>query len=186
VVGSLSSDTDKITGVTYAGTAMSRLIGIQDNNLTRWHYIYGLLAPSTGANNVVVSASNTFVGGGSASYTGVNQSGLPDATATDVTGTSVNDFNVNITTVADNCWVFSSCGRNITTGGSMTFRVALSHVSSVVELVDTNGVLTPAGTKTLTFHQPDTNQHSALLVSFAPAASSTPTPNFLSLTGVGS
>jgi RHS repeat-associated protein len=75
---------DKVTGVTYNGTALTDL-GYYVSSATNGTAIktyYGY-APSLGANNVVVSASASCVRFATVTtYTGAKQSGMPDASGT--------------------------------------------------------------------------------------------------------
>lgn len=109
---------DVVTGVTYNGVAMSQLVKQKASvAFGEFIYIYGLLAPATGANNIVVSRSGASnVSLQAISYTGVKQSGLPDATkpTTSAVGTTVTG---TITTVADNA-IVSAYGY--TTSGTPT------------------------------------------------------------------
>ena len=100
------STNDIITGVTYNSVAMTRVDALPATTSgNRWFYLYYLVGPATGANNVVVSASSSiFISAVSASYTGAQQSGVPDSSNKGgaTTGTSLS---ISTTTVADNCWV---------------------------------------------------------------------------------
>jgi len=75
-------------GVTYNGVAMTQLVTRTDPNTVQLA-LYGLVAPATGAHNLVLSVSSTsaqiFVYG--ASYTGVHQT-TPLGTAISGAGTS--------------------------------------------------------------------------------------------------
>ena len=64
---------DTVTGVTYAGTAMTYFT--KYNNGSRYAYIYYLANPALGANNVVISASAGNLGGSAfaSTYFNVNK-----------------------------------------------------------------------------------------------------------------
>lgn len=63
-----------VTGITYNGVAMTQLVVIQNTPDCKVE-IWGLAAPATGANNVVVTLSGLeAVGSGAISFTGVDQS----------------------------------------------------------------------------------------------------------------
>ena len=80
----VNSTTDHITGVTYAGSAMTRQSTVSTGNVGRI-YIYTLLAPASGANNVVVSSASTTFSAGAVSFTGVGAvSGVASAVANTV------------------------------------------------------------------------------------------------------
>lgn len=129
-VGLFASTSDQITGVTYAGVAMTQ-IGKTHAGTDRWVYLYYLLAPTTGANNVVASfsASQDAIQGMAVSYTGAFQSGQPDAS---VTGTGGSYVSPTVTVVASGCWIVAVTRNNSgtpsagTTGTAMTAR----HTSS--------------------------------------------------------
>jgi hypothetical protein len=74
VVGMDLAAADSVTGVTYNGVPMTQL-GFLDYFIG-YEYLYGLVGPATGTNNVVVSTSTdqANVKGSAVSYTGVNQS----------------------------------------------------------------------------------------------------------------
>ena len=84
IVASSSNGGDHITGVTYNAVAMTQVakLAVGANYL----YLHYLIAPATGANNVVVSSGSSVVlVSCAASYTGVLQSGFPDSSATTTT-----------------------------------------------------------------------------------------------------
>src|SRR6266550_1285190 len=63
--------TDNITGVTYAGVSMT-LINKRIPSTGRCSYLFYLLNPASGANNIVVTnSSNEFIIPQAADYTGV-------------------------------------------------------------------------------------------------------------------
>src|SRR5438067_591060 len=68
---------ETVTGVTYNSVAMTQ-INLQDLNGSTFRntYLFYLIAPATGANNIVVSASGGTgnIYAAAASYTGVDQS----------------------------------------------------------------------------------------------------------------
>ena len=188
-VGVVSNDTvtDDVTGVTYGGVSMTRLIAITTTNSgLRATYIYYLLNPASGANNVVISVSaSTYIDGVAVSYTGVKQSGMPDAsTSTDGSGSGTWELSVSLASVADNCWhaIFVSDnngGENAGTGTTVRIDRNISIWG------DSNSAKTPAGSVTLAGTSSGTRQR-GLMISFAPAAASSNSnfPNLLTL-GVG-
>lgn len=82
--GVFTSGASNITGVTYAGTAMTMIGGYDGSGgsgYNRYTYQFYLLAPATGANNVVVSSSPAgFIDCNTESYSGVKQTGNPTQT----------------------------------------------------------------------------------------------------------
>jgi len=83
----IGSASDVVTGVTYATVAMTRVNRVAAD-ADEYMSLYYLIAPATGANNIVISTSSSvFIGTAATSYTGAEQSGVPDSQATN-TGTS--------------------------------------------------------------------------------------------------
>jgi hypothetical protein len=97
----------QVTGVTYSGVAMTKVVELDgtattnDRAITMWR----LVAPATGANNVVVTSSvSNNLRFASSSYTGVDQATPENGTDTSV-GTAVATISTDITTTAENCWM---------------------------------------------------------------------------------
>lgn len=166
-----------ITGVTYNGVAMSQMALKNGTGIGGTNYIYGMVGPATGTNNVVVTRSGTTgrITSGSVSYNGVSQSGLPDATNTN----NANDA-ITVTTVANNAAAVllgdssnggMTNGTNTTTldnsfgGGQWAFYESVTLTIS------------PAGAYSMTAASGG-GTRSRLVVSFAPALS-TVNANFL-------
>lgn len=150
-VGAAQASATATLTATYNGVSMTA-IDLQNNvgGTTRSRLFY-LLNPATGANNIVVSSdvnADLYVAG--CSYTGVNQSGQPDASNKNSDNSS--PYRVSVTSVADNCWMIMWLGdanhsAAITAEAGTTVRT--SSFSSISALCDSGGVITPAGSKTL-------------------------------------
>lgn len=151
--------------VTYAGVSMTSVSNTSSTDGQSTHLFY-LLAPTTGANNVIIhcSSGNTPMGGTAASYTGVKQSGVPDASNTQsVSSTSAT---ATLTTVADNCWaVMGVVAANAVTASTGSNLVVKTN--NTLAIFDTNGVLTPPGSKSMSVTNNNPNI-GAIMVSFAP------------------
>ena len=162
---------DPVTGVTYAGVSMARLGYINQANPGYKVYIYGLAAPTTGANDIVITATGAGeLGGAGASYTGVSQTGLPDAsnTASAGSGTSLAIAN---TSVADNCWTVMFAlnqWANFSAGASTTLRTSGANLA----FFDSNAAKTPAGSVTLTGTWGGSAANAGVIVSIAPFVAS--------------
>lgn len=84
---------------------MTRIAVANTPDGSRYSYLYYLIAPATGANNVVVSASGSYgIFCISSSYTGALQSGQPDSSGT-LASDSTTSLAVATTVVASNCWL---------------------------------------------------------------------------------
>ena len=102
-VGTSGYDTtpDTITGVTYNAAPMTVVPSSSATNGGHTVAIYGLVAPATGTNTVVVSANGTMtdLGAGAVSFTGAHQT-TPFGTANTATGSSTTP-SVNVSSAAD-------------------------------------------------------------------------------------
>lgn len=166
---------DDVTGVTYDGVAMTRLVALDGNGDGRflYSYLYGLANPTPGTHNVVISLTGSTGSRAysiTASYAGVRQTGQPDATAS-ITASIGNPVSTTLTTVADNSWIVASAADNnppYTGSGVLTTRGGGTNASS---LLDSNGALTPAGAKTISITA--TGRNSLVGISLAPADATT-------------
>jgi hypothetical protein len=179
-LGDASNGNDDITAVTYAGVSLTLAAKIPAGSFTttqqRLQYIYFLLNPASGANNVFISSTNNhYLVAGCADYSGVAQSGQPDKTTTLVSA-STTTITTTLTTVANNCWTVlmtQQFPNDPTAGAGSTVRVSGAAFSDWT-ILDSNGPITPAGSTSMT-----ANFTSAIfeicgvMVSFSPAASGT-------------
>ena len=165
------------TGVTYNSVALTLIrsdarSGSAGPDTYYWRTtIYYLVAPATGSNTVSVTLSGTTDNavGGVVSYTGVAQSGQPDANnganGSDTTPT------VNVTTIADNCWVFDAVVTISNLTCNNTVRWNLVYWGGA----DTNAPKTPAGSQTMSWTTTASNTWAISAASFAPVSVSVPT-----------
>lgn len=107
-----SLPTGKVDSVTYNGVGMTEIIA----GGVAYEYIYTqlwyLIAPAIGSHAIVVNVGTPGVSpvtGESCSYTGVLQSGIPDASGTN-SSDSATTLTKAITTVAQGCWIVVSGG----------------------------------------------------------------------------
>ncbi len=167
-VTTYNNDTaSSITGVTYNGVGMTLLAQSTHNNIRNvtWY----LIAPDSGANNVIVTASNGSgsIGGSSASYTGALQSGVPDASQV---GSSDGDYTGTVTTVAANCWTVLTVinvAVDLSAGTGTTERINNLRYGFIG---DSNGALS-SGSHSMTVTSGDGGAISCVMFSFAPAVS---------------
>lgn len=128
---------NNVTSVTWNGTNMTFLARAESGNLSSfWNLceIWYLIAPATGANNLVATIPSSATGLG---VTGIALSGVaqtaPEANASTNSGTSsVSTVNFNITTLTNNAWVVDGVSHGSGTG-TYTFT------SPQVERADTAG-----------------------------------------------
>lgn len=144
VVGvSIESASDLVTGVTYNGVGMTR-IQYQTGNAEGAYLYYVNASAGTGTHNIVVStSSSTDIRSASVSYTGVLQSGQPDA-STKQTTTVNNPVTTALNTVADSSWMISYAQSNgfvVSAGAGTTFRS--QTVDQFNGIGDSNSPITP-------------------------------------------
>lgn len=180
--------TDLVTGVTYNGVAMTRLqtdffatVGVRV-------YQYYLLAPSTGANNIIATLSSAQqVAIESISYTGAKQS-APVTFAAQQTAAATT-WSQSITTVDDNSLVMAylgdSLGRTPTAGANTTVRQTGAGQGD--HTLDSTLAKTPAGSTSLAISGWSTSSSTAvnsLMVVIPPVASATIVHSLMSM-GMG-
>jgi hypothetical protein len=176
LIVSLFSRNVAASGITWGGTALtllsSRALGGGD-----FTEVYYLVGAATGNKNVVVtypSAAN--LAGGIASYTGVKQTGFPDASDFTQTPSGTNaNYSASITSSANNCWGFLFA--NFTDGGSAGSGTTLdlpNGGTANTTLARTTSAKTPAGS--ITIQMSTTNRFAGpILWTVAPVAAATPT-----------
>jgi len=136
---------DDVTGVTYNGSAMTRINTLAGTSFSGRLYLYYILiaSPDGNAHNVVISENGgtSAIRGCSSSYTGAKQSAQPDSQITDY-GASPNT--TTITTVANMSWCVLIASSNASLGAS-TGSTERQAISGVIGIYDSNGPKTPAG-----------------------------------------
>lgn len=103
-----TTDTDRVlTGITYNGVAMTQLVRQDQSTRNDTCELWGLIAPDTGAHNIVASLSGgscSQVSGGAVSLTGCDQTAPFEVTAgLNVENDSTPD--ITITPLTANAWV---------------------------------------------------------------------------------
>jgi len=161
---------DTVTGITWNGVSMTQLskkVCLAGDCI----YIYGLANPDSGNHNIVMSSSSSsYMGILAASYTGVNQTGQPDAVATG-SAASVTSLTSTVTTIADNCWLLAvyrwDGAQALSAGTNSYLRVTLDPGLNDA-LLDSNAAQTPAGSKSLQGTIVSANNMNYCIISFAP------------------
>lgn len=159
---------DILTGATFNGSAMTlaaatSTLGVQVG------YNYYKYAPSTG--NVVATFSvASLIGIQTCTYSGVSQTGFPDASqVVNNIGSGGTTLVCTVTTTVDNCWCWSAVRNDnsisITSGGTTRNN---SLFGGVFAVGDSNGAVTPAGSKTITWTSSAISTAHKSIFSFAP------------------
>ena len=175
--GTNSTTSPTVDAVTYNGVSATE-VNEQSNGALRLALWY-LIAPATGANNVVVTWSGVATGLGqqlnaiSVSYTGAKQTGQPDSNGSQ-TFSSATSVAVSTTVVASDCWLSGSlqgsAGEMINGTGPETQR-GVDQFNQIA--IDTNGTVgTGAQTLDWTWSSADTGL--GLVMSIAPVAAAGP------------
>ncbi len=196
-----SCTSDKVTGVTYNGRSLTDAGYYVRNSTTvngavKTYYGY---SPATSTNNIVVSASaSCILYATAATYTGVKQSGFPDASGT---GNPLSDsgavtlFQATTTTANNNAWAVllgvPSTSGTATAGANTTLR---QQQSGNLYYADSNGPVSPAGAIGLSWSMPSATNWAANYFALTPYISNPGTTtttlytydNDGNLTGVGS
>src|SRR6185436_7510389 len=170
--GVTSATTDLISGATFNGVAMTLINKVQTPT-DRWTYLFYLVAPASGTHNVVVTASSTVdvIAATNASYTGAQQTGVPDAQTTNTVNPATS-ITTSVTTVANNCWtLLYTNGLGVASGGTgSTSRIVTGTTNDGI--YDSNAAITPAGSHSMTINIGSSTARSVIMASFAPNTSS--------------
>lgn len=186
----VDSNSRTITGITYNGVAMTEISAISPYTPAggRYHGMWYLFAPATGANSVVVTlsgaVSNNIVSA-SLAYTGVLQSGLPDASVKtfNASVSSGSSLTATLTSVASSCWL-AGFGTNeqstpTTAGTNTTKRSSSAYGNCFVVGFDSNAART-AGSNSIAFISGiSTDNMTWQVISIAPASVAVINGNFL-------
>lgn len=144
-------------------------------------YLYYLIAPDSGTVNVKATFSTSVISRLHVStYTGANQSGVPDAESK---STAVNGATASVVTIADNCWtvLFARGAATVVAGAGSTERPNAAGSSSA--FFDSNAPKTPAGSTSMTYT--DTGSGAYIMASFAPSVTVSTQLPYRALQGVG-
>jgi len=177
VTAYLWSPSDLITWITYNWVAMTRISWI-NNWTTESNYMYYLLAPSTGANNIVATTSSSqTVILQNASYTWVSATWQPNVTNTSSFASRTTSLETFVTTTVDNCWTvwMLRSGANMTAISWTTLRTG---VNLTLQIADSNWPKTPAGSTSLWFTFGGTHPSASIVASFSPSGVATSNSNF--------
>ncbi len=152
ISGDVIGGADDITSVTYNGVSMTFSNKTQDNGSGRFQYLYYLLNPATGTNNVVITAATShYLISGAALYSGVQ--GVDNA-GTNSTSSVGNTLTSSLTTNVNNCWTIlfetSYNGNAAPVAGAGLVLRNFDAIFGVWGLFDSNGAITPAQSYNMT------------------------------------
>ena len=165
-----STSVDDISSVTYAGSPMT-LLGKLQAASNAWQYVYYLLNPAGGTNNVVInSASAHSLVSQAASWYNVNQSSQPDALVTNTTAAGATSMttSLNVNTpgslVVQGVW----SSAHLAAGQGSTPVVVDSASDSTGIFVSTSSPAAAAGSASMTTISDGTLSSGVVMASFAP------------------
>jgi hypothetical protein len=165
---------DNVTGCTWNGSAMTKLATLTNAQSSngRYSYFFYILSAATGTHNIVCSASSADAFGiTAASYSGVSNTGQPDASTTNSSSAQAN-LTTSVTTVADNSWTilaeFAYDGGSTPTAGAGSTRRAVNSSFGTTGLFDSNGPITPAGSTSMNTERTFTVSIGHIMASFKP------------------
>lgn len=125
--------------VTYNGVSMAYINSRESGGTVA---LYGLTAPATGSNTISATAGTGSAVGRAVSYTGVLQTGQPEANAVASSST------LTVTTASNYAWVVGLWGGSgsFTAGTDTTIRTqGSSNLGGQFALGDSDGFKSPAG-----------------------------------------
>lgn len=166
--------TDTLTGVTYAGVAMTQLFKQQGAAQGgRFVYIYGLANPTTGTNNIVSSFSSSITDPPTwyGVYTGVKATTQPDVTDYTTRGNGSGSFVGTAVTVANGCWFLAAemdNNGNMAATANCVKRTGWSALFGV-HVFDSNASLGAAGSHDLTVTGSNGGAQDLIMVGLKPA-----------------
>lgn len=169
-------------GATSSMTQIGTVKSLDTNYKIRLHYVLGLTGVVTMCTTLSSNAGFNLFTLLSASYTGVSQTGFPDASNS---GTAAGhaDITGTVTTIANNSWLLMFTGTDddasCTAGAGTTVRQNSSGATHANRacLVDSNAAKTPAGSYSVIVVPSVTSTLEGwIVVSFAPAGAATVPP----------
>jgi hypothetical protein len=143
---------DDVVSVTYNSVAMTLVAKILTGGLNR--YLYRLIAPATGANNVVITTTGGHtIFGGAASYTGADQTSQPAGT-TNNSASGATSLLTSVTTTVDQAWTMlfegSYNGNPEPDAGTGATKREADGAFGTWGLFDSGAAISPAGSYSMT------------------------------------
>ena len=170
-MGNVGSDT--MGAPTFNGVALTKLTSFVPSGARSFGLWY-MINPPTGSQTLAAGAN--VVNHSYASYSGVSQTGFPDASNTNI-GTS-SSISASVTVVASGCWTVM--GASVT-GGTSAWTGSTKRTNSAdngTNIFDSNGIVN-TGSNSLSATGTSSFTTGAIIVSMAPAA--TGSSNFFQL-----
>lgn len=173
LVVNLIGDTaaDDISSVTYAGAAMTLIAKVQAPS-NDWQYLYYLLNPPSGTNNIVVTAASShYLISEAASWYNVKQTAQPDAFTTNTAGVGATSFTTSLTTVASGALIVQGLWSygHLAAGAGATPIITDAAFDAGGIFASSGSPVSPAGNITMTTISDGAASSGVVMASFAPA-----------------
>jgi IPT/TIG domain len=174
LVVNLIGDTsaDDITSVTYAGALMTFAGKVQAPSSNNWQYLYYLLNPPSGTNNIVATAASThYLISQAASWYNVRQTAQLDAFTTNTLAATNTSATTSLTTTAagslvvQGVWSFG----HLAAGTGAIPIVIDTAIGGAGIFASSGSPVSPAGNVSMTTISDGTISTGIIMVSFAPA-----------------
>jgi hypothetical protein len=162
-----------VSAGTYATTNIMTQLAAQADSFGYYNHFYYYVGPTTGTNNVVLTHGSGACGSTACSYSGVSQTGFPDASASGALNNAT--VTMTVTSVLANCWVVATCTRHRGWAAGSNTTLRASEGIGSMGMCDSNGLAGGSGTagsKSLVATQSDTTGTCWTIASFAPAGAS--------------
>jgi hypothetical protein len=173
LVVNLIGDTsvDDIASVTYGGVPMT-LIGKLQAPSNNWQYLYYLLNPASGSNNIVITASSShYLISEASSWSNVRQSTQPEASTTNTGPTGSTSITTSVNTVATGALVVQGLWSygHLAAGNGATPIVIDSAIGGAGIFASSSSPVSPPGNVTMTTISDGSQSSGTVMASFAPA-----------------
>jgi len=161
---------DDISSVNYAGISMTLLGKVQAPS-NAWQYIYFLINPQSGPNNVVITAASAhYLISEAASWYNIKQSAQPDALTTNTAPAASTSIGTSITTVASGALVVQGVWSDghVTAGQGAT-PIMIENAFGAGGIFASGGSpVTPAGNVSMTTISDGRMSTGVIMASFSP------------------
>jgi hypothetical protein len=171
LVVNLIGDTvaDDITSVTYGGVAMTLVQKLQAPSNNR-QYMYYLLNPASGSNNIVIKAgSSHYLVSQAASWSNVRQSSQPEALTTNTAAVATTSITTSLTTVASGSLVIQGLWSygHLAAGTGATPILTDTAFDGGGIFASSGSPVTPPGSVSMTTISDGTLSSGVIMASFA-------------------
>lgn len=175
-VAAFDSNADHITGVTYAGVSLTKIgSSLLVPTTTIYMSLWYLVAPATGANNIVVTSSvnNETLSGLASSYTGVLQTSPIDGGSSGTTGTVNTGTSITTTLTLTNVndWLICVAGWGTGTLSTSSGVIRVQPAGVNYDGIADSNVAVGSGSQSFTITNGSNTVGAQIMSAFSPAPS---------------